>query len=449
MKSKKNIVKQIFSLALIGLFLATVHSCDEKNENIKTIDVKVRLIYPDGYEPKAGVPVKLTGNYAVFESQTDASGVAGFTVTVGLYEAMSFESYLEDKNYILFNGTKSNIVVNESLSQNIFDMNLTESKTSQLVIKEIYNGGCQKDDGSGAFQNDKYVILYNNSSEPVSLKNYCLGACLPSNGHATNNFISGGELIYKQQGWIPAGFGIWALESDVSLDPGKQIVIALENAIDNTQTYSKSVNLADAGYYAAYDIAVWPNTTYYKVADVIPGNHYLKAYKIAGASGNAWSLSVSSPAFFVFQTKGVTPAAFANNADNIVLHGTSASQVNLKTPVDWIIDGIEIFLKGQEANSKKRLTDNVDAGYIYLTNNQGYTLYRNVDQTATEAIPENAGKIVYDYNKGTADIEGGATDPSSIDAEASLKLGARIIYKDTNNSAADFHQRKQASLKNN
>ncbi|GHT64110.1 DUF4876 domain-containing protein [Bacteroidia bacterium] len=447
MKSKINTVKQIFSLAMIGILLATAHSCDEKNEDIKTIEVKIRLVYPAGYEPRAGVPVKLTGNYAVFEAQTDASGMADFTVAVGVYEAMSFESYLEDKNYILFNGTKSNMVVNESLSQNVFDMPLTMSKTSQLVIKEIYNGGCQKDDGSGAFQNDKYVILYNNSSGPVSLKNYCLGACMPSNGHATNNFMSGGELSYLKQGWIPAGFGIWALESDVMLEAGRQIVIALENAIDNTQTYSNSVNLANAGYYTAYDIAVWPNTTYYKVADVIPGNHYLKAYKIAGAVGNAWPLSVSSPAFFVFQTKNSTPAAFANNADNIVLHGTSSSQANLKTPVDWIVDGIEIFQKGQEANSKKRLTDNVDAGSIYLTNNQGYTLYRNVDKEATEMIPENAGKMVYDYDKGTAGlVEGGTTDPSGIDAEASLKLGARIIYKDTNNSTVDFHQRKQASL---
>ena len=41
----------------------------------------------------------------------------------------------------------------------------------------------------------------------------------------------------------------------------------------------------------------------------------------------------------------------------------------------------------------------------------------------------------------------GSTDPSGIDAEASLKNGARIIYQDTNNSTNDFHQRKQASLR--
>lgn len=433
---------------MLGALWLLTGSCVERGEDVRLFDVQIRLVYADGYEPRAGVGVQLMGNYAQYEAQTDEAGVAGFRVTAGIYEAMSYESYLEEREYILFNGMRSNIVVGESMPSPVFDIALTRSRTSQLVIKELYHGGCQKDDGSGAFINDKYVILYNNSSESVGLKNLCLGACMPANGHASNSFVWGGELSYKHSGWLPAGFGIWALESDVWLEPGRQLVVALENAIDNTQTYSKSVNLACADYYAAYDISVWPNTTYYKVADIIASNHYLKAYKIAGAVGNAWALSVSSPAFFLFQTDGITPAAFANDADNIVLHGTSASQVNLKTPIEWVVDGIEVFQKGQESKSFKRLTDDVDAGYVYLTNYQGYSLYRNVDRTATEAIPENAGRIVYDYDKGTAGVvEGGTTDPSGIDAEASIERGARIIYKDTNNSTADFHQRKQASLR--
>ena len=40
-----------------------------------------------------------------------------------------------------------------------------------------------------------------------------------------------------------------------------------------------------------------------------------------------------------------------------------------------------------------------------------------------------------------------STDPSGIDAEASIKNGAVIVYQDTNNSSKDFHQRKVASLK--
>lgn len=91
----------------------------------------------------------------------------------------------------------------------------------------------------------------------------------------------------------------------------------------------------------------------------------------------------------------------------------------------------------------------MDAGYVYHRNQQGYTLYRNVDQASTEALPENEGKLVYGYSGGTTDIEPscGTTDPSGIDAEASIANGAHIIYQDTNNSSNDFHLRAKASLR--
>ena len=65
---------------------------------------------------------------------------------------------------------------------------------------------------------------------------------------------------------------------------------------------------------------------------------------------------------------------------------------------------------------------------------------------STEALSENAGKLVYSYAGGTADVEG-TTDPSEIDAEASIAKGAHIIYSETNDTSKDFHQRKVASLK--
>jgi hypothetical protein len=196
-----------------------------------------------------------------------------------------------------------------------------------------------------------------------------------------------------------------------------------------------------------YDIGIYTFANYYPPpSELIPTSHYLKAYHYA--TGTAWGLSVTSPAFFIF-TPEEGPAAFAASADNIHQYNNSSSAANTrkKVPVERIADAIEVFVRGA-SNNHKRLTQDVDAGYVELTNYQGYTLYRNVDKAFTEAIPENEGKLVYNYAGGTADTEGGTTDPSGIDAEASLKNGARIIYKDTNNSSNDFHQRKRASLKN-
>ena len=83
-----------------------------------------------------------------------------------------------------------------------------------------------------------------------------------------------------------------------------------------------------------------------------------------------------------------------------------------------------------------------------LTNALGHSVYRNVDKAATEAIAENAGKLVYNYTGGTGDagVPYGGTDPSGIDAEKSIANGAKIVYMETNNSTNDFHERLFASL---
>ena len=177
-------------------------------------------------------------------------------------------------------------------------------------------------------------------------------------------------------------------------------------------------------------------------SEVISTSHYLKG--MAWGLGTAWVLSQLSPAYFIFHsTDGTVLKDFVDNKDNEDNYGGYTSQNRKKVPVDWVIDGIEVFQTGK-AGQKKRLTASVDAGYVNLTNKQGHTLYRNVDKDATEALAENAGKIVYNYSLGFD----GSTDPSGIDAEASIKNGARIIYKDTNNSTNDFHERVKSSLRN-
>ena len=105
-------------------------------------------------------------------------------------------------------------------------------------------------------------------------------------------------------------------------------------------------------------------------------------------------------------------------------------------------------------NYNKRFPDVVDRGFVVCTDRDAeFSYYRNVDKEATEALEENKGKLVYNYHYGTLDVfnagntDRGSTDPSGIDAQASIKNGAHIIYLDTDNSSNDFHQRSQATLK--
>ena len=74
-------------------------------------------------------------------------------------------------------------------------------------------------------------------------------------------------------------------------------------------------------------------------------------------------------------------------------------------PSDWVIDGVECVISRAQAN--KRLTTNVDAGFIFMENqNEGLAVVRKIES-----------------------VEGG-----------------RIVYRDTNNSSEDFEV-KPASLK--
>ena len=326
-------------------------------------------------------------------------------------------------------------------------MEMRQAKTSQIVIKELYNGGCMKDDGVTVFQYDKCFILYNNSPLPASLDNLCVGFCSPANAQATNhNYTADGRLMYEGEGFTPVWNGIWYFPHTLTIEPYAQVVVNICGAIDNTQTVSASINYANPDYYCMYDPeSGYYNTNYYPTPSaLIPTSHYLKA--VIMGLGNGWPISMSSPAFVVFQIPvDTTPREYCTNPDNLWYAGGDVKQVNAcaKVPNDWIVDAVEVYAASSKEACVKRLTADVDAGYIWLTNQHGHTLYRNVDQQATEALEVNEGKLVYNYPLGV----GTSTDPSYIDAEASMRNGAHIIYKDTNNSTNDFHERQSCSLK--
>lgn len=438
----KKIYALFFSLALI------LSSCkDDKTDPVyQTLEMAVQLVYPSasGYDAVEGVTVQMRSTSGVaYKINTDASGKADFQLPVGVYEVSATDKRKGSGKSVVFTASQGNIVLSEGAASAI-SLNMVESVISQVIIKELYVGGCQKDDASGTFGYDKYLVLYNNSDEVAELQNLCLGMVLPYNSTIANADVQNGVLFYEAEDWIPAGLGYFYFRDQTSLNPGEQIVVAFNNANDNTQTYTNSVDLSNPEYYVTFDPELFDNKSYHPSPSAsIPTDHYLPGCKYG--TGNAWTLSNTSPAFFLFVPENSTPSAFAAYADNVSLYNGSATQVRKKVPVEWILDGVEVFKYGASNNSK-RLTSAIDAGSVDYNSGYGYSVYRNVDKEATESLDVNAGKLVYNYSFGTTSLNG-TTDPSGIDAEASIKLGARIIYQDTNNSGNDFHQRSQASLK--
>lgn len=438
--------KNICILLLSCMFTTCEDIYDVSVSDDKLYEISVQLKYPTdaNFGSKEGVVVKMKSSLGTeFATTTDANGLATFNVPNGLYETLSNEQRVIEQDVYNLNGYNSGIIIDGTTSQaKSFEMTMSASRTSQLVIKELYNGGTQKDDGSGAYQIDKYVKLYNNSNKEVNIENFCLGMVGPYNAQASNGDYVQGKLVYAGKGYIPAICGIWYLPKNLVIEPYKEITIALNGAIDHTKTYSKSVDLSNADY-CTYDIEDFSNTKYYPTPSIkIPTENYFKAHKRGPA--NAWAISVTSPAFFIFKSE-VEPGVMANNPDNFHYLGGKINDINwgLKIPTKDILDAIEVFYEPDLSKCQKRFTTEIDAGYVAFNNKQGHTLYRNVDKEATEAIEGNKEKLVYKYAMGT-DL---STDPSGIDAEASVRNGAIIIYQDTNNSTNDFHERKQSSLK--
>lgn len=425
-------------LLMMAVLAVSVTACGP--ESPVTGTVKVQLTVDGAPLQQADVTVVLANADLTAESVTEADGSAEFITTPGTYTATAFFRKSEGNEVFNYNGTASvTVVEGENPAVNL---PMTASKSSQLIIKEVYNGGCMDNEGTKNFQKDKYVIVYNNSDKEVDASNMCLAMAQITNTISTNKYtITDGVIEYETAGWTPASYAIWWFQTgtQVKIAPYSQILIAIYDAIDHTPTYSNSVDLSKADY-CTYDIesGFTGNTA---PASTIPASNYMKT-KVFGM-GTLWPAPILTFAPFLIMPESDI-RAFVDVETNFDNRATNKSGNFCKIPTSWVLDALDIWSAADESKFFSRFPSTVNTGYKVLVNKLGYTMYRNVDKAATEALPENEGKLVYDY---AGAVNKDDTDPSGIDAEASIAAGAHIIYKDTNNSANDFHMRKVASIK--
>lgn len=409
---KNTSIKHIFGL--LSFAVVFILSACSYDEHLDTYDVEVRLS-----EAIESAKVEMTNNIGKsFDAVTDANGIAHFQLPAGIYSVSA--SKVTEENYFkrICNGSLSDIAIGKSNTDIALPVKVTLMQTSNpILIKEIYCGGCQKNDGSGKFTMDKCIIIYNNSSETVSLDNMGFGIIEPYNAEApTHSFLSDGKLDYADQDWIPALNGIWYFQDGSTIAPYSELVVNVHGAIDNTKTYNNSINYANKDYYCMYDVesassdgAKYANTLYYpSPAEVIPTSHYLKAVKYG--KGNAWAMSQTSPAVILFQTKDITPREFGEQNSNIIYpKGKEGNIVYacLKVPREWVVDAVEIFNSSSLANCKKRLTPDLDNGSVSMLGGYGHSVIRKVE------------KHVDGHN----------------------------VYQDTNNSTNDFYEAETCSLR--
>lgn len=438
-------MKKVFFYLMAAAGLLALASCNEKAEPLFKVSVQIHVYNETGESVYATFPVTLASATATYNGVSNDDGVAVFSVPAGAYTAsVSFKMA-----GINFNGSSKEFVVDAEFNpEEPVVIPLIASKGSALIVKELYTGGCKKNDDSGNWINDKYVIIYNNSAEEVDASRLCIGMGAISNSQNQNYYPLNPDGIaeFEVNGWCPACNSIWWFQdgTEVKIPAYSQITVAITGAIDHTVTYKKSVDLSgvdyvfydkDSGYNAAQQ--------YPAPAATIPTTHYMKTYRFG--IGTAWSIGTNSAGLFLLAPEdGVDITAWVKVAGNFDQRGNNGSTNFGKVPIPWVLDAVDVWIENDDTKYYSRFPKAINVGHLLGETGSGYSHYRNVDKAATEAIAENAGKLVYGYD-GAADSE--HSDPSGIDAEASIANGAKIVYMDTNNTPADFHNRKIASLK--
>lgn len=408
-------MKQLAYILLLMTFFTTGSCTDIDKDNpydnqLHTLQVNV--VYPDEYSDylREGVTVKIEdidrGNS--YTSKTDKNGTVRFSLTKGIYRIQISDKAEQD----IFNGLADKVkFVNGDLALNL---PLVHSRSGDIVIKEIYCGGCTKLPFEGNYQSDKYMILHNNTSETQYLDGLCFGSLDPYNSQATNVWVtqdeSTGATIFPD--FLPVAQCVWQFGGTgqtFPLAPGEDAVVVICGAIDHAAQYPQSANLNKPGYFVCYNPVYFWNTLYHPApGDQITPDHYLNVV-IKTGQANAYTFSVFSPATVLFKAKDTTIQDFVSQADNVIQKPGSTVDRTVKVPVDWVLDAVEIYYGGS-SNNMKRMPPSVDAGYVTQSAlYDGRTLYRHTDE------------------------------------EASREAGYEIL-EDTNNSSSDFYEREKQSL---
>lgn len=371
--------------------------------------LNVTLSFPDEFSSASvegiGITFENVDNGSLYVAETDSYGMASAMLVNGLYR-ISATAIAEDEP---FNASQEGLRIAGA------DLDVTvrfvKVRTGDIVIKEIYSGGCMKTPFEGTYQFDKYVILHNNKSEVQYLDSLCFGTVSPYNSTATSNpWVSKdpvtGASVFRD--FVPVIQAVWQFGGsgkDFPLAPGGDAVIVICGAIDHTVQYPLSVNLSNPDYFVCYNNVYFWNTDYHPSPEGIPVEHYLNVVIKTGIA-SAYPFSINSPAVVIFRAEGTTIQDFVRQADKVIPTPESSVDDVVCVPVDWIVDAAEVF-DGRSSNNKKRLQPVLDAGFVSISDTYtGHSLMRRVNEEKTASAgyevlvdTNNSGNDFYESEK--------------------------------------------------
>ncbi|MEF9986585.1 MAG: DUF4876 domain-containing protein [Bacteroidales bacterium] len=397
---KHNIIYFIFILCLLTSCLKELKNDDFSKDAISST-IKIKVEMPQGHNKSVeGMTIQLTDFLTglQYSAITNSDGIATVEVAYGTYVATTQMQIRKVGAIDIYNGTTQQIRVTPSDPKIITGtLKLTYSKTGQIIIKEIYYGGCWNEKINKSYTKDQYFILYNNSNYTAYLDSICIGIInplnAPSNGRVSD-WVKPGTTELRDS--IPCGIMVWMFNGNgtsIPLEPGKEVVCCV-NAIDHSIAVPASVNLGKPGYFALYAQGI---TTMQSAP--MAGVKTLDLIWRAGSS-TGFPISVVSPGLVIFTLGGKNIKDYIY--DNLKTNPKNPANRNndcLFVDKNLILDGVECFKSNSDS---KRFRSEIDNGF---------------------AITSGMGK--------------GEKIVRKIDNILAVK-GEIIIYVDTNNSTNDF-----------
>ncbi|MGP1525923.1 MAG: DUF4876 domain-containing protein [Candidatus Cryptobacteroides sp.] len=389
-------------IMIITVALALLQSCISIGPQVPWLQdlhtLAIQLVYPSGHASviRAGVEVSVEnyGTGSKYILSTDNSGNVETKLPNGIYRI----SVSDKVGSNIFNGSIDKVLL--SGEDKKISLELEYSEAGVILIKEIYFGGCSMAPKEGTYQSDKYFILHNNSSERQYLDDLCFGTLAPYNSSASQiKWTPTGEL----PDFLPivqAVMRVGGKGTDYPLDSGEDAIFCINGAVDHTVNYPLSVNLNRPDCFVCYNTTYFPNPLYHPApGDKVRADHILEVV-IKTGQANAYTFSVNSPTLVIFKAKGVKIDEYVHVSGNIVQIPGSNEKV-VKIPLDWVIDGVEVF-NGSSSSNSKRLNNSIDSGFISFSETfKGRTVMRKKDEEASSA---KGFEVLLDTNNSANDL---------------------------------------------
>lgn len=377
---------QAFCVFFLAGMTGVLGSCTLDNAVTQTITVKIQVEMPEGFNADSkykGHIVKLGTQTAI----TDEQGMATFTDVIpdvydistsaeitGLEYAEMTGKTTENNNYLIAGGI-NNQVLTESLTLRLSTL---ASMKQSLLISKIYYAGT-KDHNNKNYQAAQYIELYNNSDEAITIDGLYLGLLETENVPAYLLGKTPEHIYLKQMFCVPEGIG--------KTVPAGGTVIITNSAIDHRP--NNDVDLSGADFEAYSDKA---NTS-----PEVPDLDLI--YTAFPAITNMNILTSESTLILIKTTEDV--AAW----EKVYPDGKSKGTQYLKTPVKYVIDGVEAMKNtstGLPNVTNKRLYPHIDAGYTFINAVNG----RNGEVVCRKILRTEGDRVVLqDTNNSSEDFQ--------------------------------------------